>query len=65
MGPSGLASDDPAVKNSDISISVGDATCQRKADGKMKGIQKERLSDSFKFIRVTEGGGTPVRGVLL
>ena len=63
--PSGLASDDPAVKRRDISISVGDATCQQKADGKMKGIQKEMLSDSLKFIRVTESGGTPMRGVLL
>lgn len=40
-------------------------TCQQKADGKMKGIQRERLSDYFKFIRVTEGGRTPMRGVLL
>lgn len=63
--PSGLASDDPAVKRRDISISVGDASCQQKADGKMKGIQKEMLSDSLKFIRVTESGRTPMRGVLL
>lgn len=63
--PSGLAPDDPDVKHRDISISVGDATCQQKADGKMKGIQKERLSDSLTFIRVTEGGRTPMRGVLL
>lgn len=63
--PSGLPPDDPAVKHGDISISAGDATCQQKADGKMKGIQKERLSDSLKFIRVTEGGRTPMRGVLL
>lgn len=62
---SGLAPNDPAVKHWDISISVGDATCQQNADGKMKGIQKERLSDYFKFIRVTEGGRTPMRGVLL
>lgn len=63
--PSGLAPDDPPIKQRDISISAGDATCQQKADGKMKGIQKERLSDSLKFIRVTEGGRTPVRGVFL
>lgn len=62
---SGLAPDDPAVTHGDVSISVGDTTCQQKADGKMKGIQKERLSDSLKFIRVTEGGRTTMREVLL
>lgn len=62
---SGLAPNDPAVKHWDISISVGDATCQQNADGEMKGIQKERLSDYFKFIGVTEGGRTPMRGVPL
>lgn len=62
---SGLAPNDPAVKHRDISISVGATTCQQKADGKMKGIRRERLSDYFKFIRVTEGGRTPTRGVLL
>lgn len=62
---SGLAPNDPAVKHRDISISAGDATCQQNADGKMKGIQKERLSDYFKFIRATEGGRTPMRGTLL
>lgn len=63
--PSGLAPDDPAIKHRDIFFRVGDATCQPKANGKMKGIQKERLSDSLKFIRLTEGGITPVRGGLL
>lgn len=63
--PSGLAPDDPAIKDRDISISVGDATCQQKVNGKMKEIQKEILSDSFTFIRVTEGEKTAMRGVLL
>jgi len=40
-------------------------TCQQKVNGKMKGIQKEILSDSFTFIRVTEGEKTAMRGVLL
>lgn len=31
----------------------------------MRRIQRERLSDYFKFIRVTEGGRPPVRGDLL
>lgn len=31
----------------------------------MKGIQKEGLSDYFKFIRVTEGGRTQMRRLLL
>lgn len=65
MEPSGLAPDDLAVTHGDISISTGDTTCQQKADGKMKGIQKERLSDSLTFIRVTEGGRTTMREVLL
>ncbi len=63
--PFGLAPNDPAVKHRDISISVGDETCQQKADGKMKGIGKERLSDSLTFIRLTKDGGTPTRGVPL
>lgn len=31
----------------------------------MRRIQRERLSDYFKFIRVTEGGRLPMRGDLL
>lgn len=63
--PSGLPPNDPAVKHGDISISVGDATCQAKADGKIKGMQKERLSDSLKFSRLTDCTGKPMRGVPL
>lgn len=63
--PSGFTPCDPVVKYGDISISVGDATCQQKADWKMKRTEMERLSDSLKFIRLTEGGRTPMRGVHL
>lgn len=63
--PSGFTPCDPVVKYGDISISVGDATCQQKADWKMKRTEMERLSDSLKFIRLTEGGRMPMRGVHL
>lgn len=61
--PSGLAPADPAIKHRNISITVtaGDATRQQKAGREMKGIQKERLSDSFKLIRVIEGQTASVR----
>lgn len=58
----GLPSDDPAVKSRDISISAGDVSCQQKAEGRMRRIQRERLSEYFKFIRATEGGGASARG---
>lgn len=63
--PPDPAPDDPAVKHRDASISVGDATCQQKADEKMKEIQTERLSASLRFIRRNMGGRTPMRRVLL
>lgn len=58
----GLPLNDPAVNSRDISISAGDVSCQQKAEGRMRRIQRERLSEYFKFSRVTEGGGAPVRG---
>lgn len=58
----GLPSNDPAVKSRDISISAGDVSCQQKAERRMRRIRRERLSENFKFIRVTEGGAAPVRG---